>query len=40
MNLESYYDKFFELIFQYGPKLVGAIIVWIIGGIIIKEKFI
>jgi small conductance mechanosensitive channel len=36
MNLESYYEAFFELILEYGPKLVGAIIVWIIGGIIIK----
>jgi len=36
MNFEHYYDKFFELIIFYGPKLIGAIIVWIIGGRIIK----
>ena len=36
MDLADYYDKFFELILFHGPKLVGAVIVWIIGGIIIK----
>jgi len=36
MNWEKYYDKGVDLILTYGPKLVGAILVWIIGGIIIK----
>lgn len=36
MNWEKYYDKGVDLILTYGPKLVGAIIVWIVGGIIIK----
>ena len=36
MNWEKYYDKAIELILSYGPKLIGAIIVWIVGGIIIK----
>lgn len=36
MNWEKYYDKAVELILSYGPKLIGAIIVWIVGGIVIK----
>ena len=36
MNWEKYYDKGIDLILTYGPKLVGAILVWIIGGFIIK----
>ena len=36
MNWEKYYDKAIELILSYGPKLIGAIIVWIVGGIVIK----
>lgn len=36
MNWEKYYDKAIELMLTYGPKLVGAILVWIIGGIVIK----
>ena len=36
MNLENYYDKIIDLILFYGPKLVGAILVWVIGGIVIK----
>lgn len=36
MNWENYYDKIVDLILFYGPKLVGAILVWIIGSIVIK----
>ncbi len=36
MNWENYYDKIIDLILFYGPKLIGAILVWIIGGLIIK----
>jgi small conductance mechanosensitive channel len=36
MKWENYYDKIVDLILFYGPKLVGAILVWIIGGFIIK----
>jgi small conductance mechanosensitive channel len=36
MNWENYYDKIIDLILFYGPKLVGAILVWIIGSIVIK----
>jgi len=36
INWENYYDKIIELVLQYGPKLVGAIFVWIIGSLIIK----
>lgn len=36
MNWDKYYDKAIELILTYGPKLVGAVLVWIIGGLIIK----
>lgn len=36
MNWDKYFDKGIELILSYGPKLVGAILVWIIGGMVIK----
>ena len=36
MNWENYYDKIVDLILLYGPKLVGAILVWIVGAIVIK----
>lgn len=36
MNWEKLYDKLIELSLEYGPKLVGAILVWIIGSLIIK----
>ncbi|MDF1672531.1 MAG: mechanosensitive ion channel, partial [Vicingaceae bacterium] len=36
MDWDKYYNKGVELILNYGPKVVGAIIVWIVGGIIIK----
>jgi small conductance mechanosensitive channel len=36
MNLDVILEKLNQTVFTYGPKLVGAIVVWIIGGIIIK----
>jgi len=36
MNWETIYKEGVDLILFYGPKLVGAILVWIIGGIVIK----
>lgn len=36
MNWEKYYNKGIELMLTYGPKLIGAILVFIIGRIIIK----
>ncbi|MDG1476168.1 MAG: mechanosensitive ion channel [Vicingaceae bacterium] len=34
--MEKYMEMAIDLALEYGPKLVGAIIVWIIGGIVIK----
>jgi len=34
--METIYQKSIDLILVYGPKLVGAILVWIIGSIVIK----
>lgn len=34
--MDKYYDKAVELILTYGPKLVGAILVWVIGSIVIR----
>lgn len=34
--MEKYYDKAIDLTLNYGPKLIGAIAVWIIGVFIIK----
>jgi small conductance mechanosensitive channel len=36
INWENYYDKIIDLILLYGPKLVGAVLVWVIGGFVIK----
>lgn len=36
MNIENYYDKFVDFALLYGPKLIGAVVIWIVGGIIIK----
>ncbi|OFZ00426.1 MAG: mechanosensitive ion channel protein MscS [Bacteroidetes bacterium RIFCSPLOWO2_12_FULL_31_6] len=35
-NWDNYYGKIIDLILYYGPKLVGAILVWIIGSLLIK----
>lgn len=34
--MEKYLKIAGEIIMNYGPKLIGAIVVWIIGGIVIK----
>lgn len=34
--MDTIYQKSIDLIMVYGPKLVGAILVWIVGSIIIK----
>ena len=36
MNIENIFDKITELAVTYAPKLVGAILVWIVGGWVIK----
>lgn len=36
MDLNSILEQGNELIFTFGPKLIGAIAVWIIGGMVIK----
>jgi len=37
MNIEDILGQLTEIMVQYGPKLIGAIVVWIIGGWIIKS---
>ncbi|MCB9360436.1 MAG: mechanosensitive ion channel [Flavobacteriales bacterium] len=34
--MDNIYDKVIDLILMYGPKLVGAILVWIVGSIVVK----
>jgi small conductance mechanosensitive channel len=34
--MDNIYEKAVDLILTYGPKLVGAILVWIIGSIVVK----
>lgn len=34
--MEKYYNEAIELAINYGPKLIGAIVVWIIGSLFIK----
>lgn len=36
MNTEQILEQVTEIALEYGPKLIGAILVWIIGGWIIK----
>ena len=36
MNTQDWIDKGYNLILDFGPKLIGAILIWLIGGIIIK----
>jgi len=36
-NLDYYTEKLTDLALHYGPKLIGAIIVWIIGSWIVKR---
>ena len=35
-NVEMYSDKLIDFALVYGPKLIGAILVWIIGGMAIN----
>ncbi|RAJ18255.1 mechanosensitive ion channel family protein [Olleya aquimaris] len=37
MDLQQWIDKGVELSLEFGPKLLAAIIIWIIGSIIIKQ---
>ncbi|TXE06762.1 mechanosensitive ion channel [Gelidibacter salicanalis] len=36
MELQHWIDRGFELIIIYGPKLLGAIVIWIVGSWVIK----
>jgi small conductance mechanosensitive channel len=36
MNTQDWIDKGYNLILDFGPKFIGAILIWLIGGIIIK----
>ncbi len=36
MNLEYINEQATQLVIEYGPKLIGAILVWIIGSIVVK----
>ncbi|MFC2123657.1 mechanosensitive ion channel family protein [Bacteroidota bacterium] len=36
MNVEQIFSQITEIVIEYGPKLLGAIAVWIVGGWIIK----
>ena len=36
MNTQDWINKGYNIILDFGPKLIGAIIIWLIGGIIIK----
>jgi small conductance mechanosensitive channel len=37
LDINQLLDQLTNLTFQYGPKLLGAIVVWIIGSIVIKK---
>ncbi len=37
MNLESLKNEITNIALDYGPKVIGAIVVWIIGSIIVKS---
>lgn len=34
--MDNIYEKAVDLVLTYGPKLVGAILVWIVGSIVVK----
>ncbi|SDR67201.1 small conductance mechanosensitive channel [Formosa sp. Hel1_31_208] len=36
MDLQKWVDKSYDLIIDFGPKVIGAIIIWIIGSWVIK----
>ena len=37
MNIEALKNEVMTIALEYGPKIIGAVIVWIIGGIVIKS---
>ncbi len=37
MNIEKWIDKGIEFALDYGPKVIGAILIWIIGSWVIKK---
>ena len=37
MNIENWTEKGIDFIVEYGPKIIGAILIWIIGSWIIKK---
>lgn len=37
MDIEKWIDKGYELIMSFGPKILGAIVIWIIGSWVIKK---
>jgi len=37
MDIQKWLDKGFDFIVEFGPKVIGAILVWIIGSWIIKK---
>jgi len=37
IDINQILEQLTNIIFQYGPKLIGAVVVWIIGSIIIKK---
>lgn len=40
MNLEKLLDKLITTLSTYGPKVIGAIIIWIVGSWIIKKMML
>jgi small conductance mechanosensitive channel len=34
--MDNIYEKVVDLVLTYGPKLIGAILVWIVGSIVVK----
>lgn len=36
INIDNLMNEFTNIVYTYGPKLIGAIVVWIIGGMIVK----
>ena len=36
MDTQKWIDEGYNLIVEYGPKILGAILIWIIGAYVIK----
>ena len=36
MNTQDWIDKGYEILLEFGPKLISAFLIWIIGGMIIR----